>query len=473
MTPTPSRRVVVVLVLVLAVAAAAFVDRAGRPAPPSVAAVGQGPHASARDSLSSSWYCPGGPSAGSAFQTMVSVLNPGAERAKGTITVFPSGAAPVTKALDVGPASARSIALNSMASAPWLSALVDMEGGGTVVEQLVTGGPGMDTSPCSPAASQQWYFASGSTAKDAVQTLALFNPFPDDAIVDLAFVTGEGRRVPGDFQGLVVPSRSVRAVDIGAHVRRQDVVSTEARARSGRVVAGQLLVRSAPGAAEVSSTLGAPAPGEQWYFPDGLVAAGVNERYEFFNPGGQEARVDLALALEKGEAEPFEVTVPPQGRFTLNLGQESRVPKDVAHAAVAESVNGVPVVVERVLEAGPPSSRQGRADTLGARAPARQWAFAFGSSDEHSDEWVVVQNPGTGRAVVSFTALVDGRRVALEGMQNVVVAAGTRLSFRLGDHIKRGELPLVVSSTKPVVMERSWYAIGGPGLSASLGVPLD
>jgi hypothetical protein len=196
----------------------------------------------------------------------------------------------------------------------------------------------------------------------------------------------------------------------------------------------------------------------------------VTERYEVFNPGRAEAQVDISLFLEQGEAEPFELTIPAQDRVTLTLNNESRVPKGVAHGAVAESVNGVAVVVERVIESAAP--RAGRADTLGARATAKRWAFPIGSTSATRDEWIVVLNPTERPATVSITALVDRRELAVEGVQNVVVPAGRRLAFRLSDHIKRDVLPLVLSSNVAVVAERSVYVIGGSGLAASLGIPL-
>jgi hypothetical protein len=468
------RRVVVMAVLVLLLAAAAVYDRSDRPGPSVAVSVAgaDGPRAASPSALSSSWYCPGGPGvSGGALQTRVYVLNPGTEPMKGTATVFPSEGAPVSVNLSIGPATSKMLVLGVLAPGPWASALIDLDGGGAVVEQLVSGAPGADTMPCSATASTHWYFASGSTAKDATQSLVLFNPFPDDAIVDLAFATGEGRRVPGDFQGLVVRARTTRVVDIGAHVRRQDVVSTAASARAGRVIAGQLLVRTAPGVLGVSSTLGAPALGERWYFPDGMVSPTVNERFELFNPGTREAQVDIALALERDEAEPFELTVPAQGRVTLVVNSESRVPKGVPHAALAESVNGVPVVVQRVVESGAP--RVGRADTLGARHPARRWALAFGDASDATDEWIVVQNPSARSATVSLTALLDGQRVPVEGLQGIVVPAGRRLAFRLGDHIKRAApLALLVTATSDVVVERTLYSVGGVGVSMSMAVPL-
>ncbi|MDQ1437917.1 MAG: hypothetical protein QOK43_1546 [Acidimicrobiaceae bacterium] len=470
MTPTPVRRVVVVAMLVALLIAAVVIDRTEKPGSSTVRTrpgVDQ-PESTPVSSLSSSWYCPGGNADGGALNGAVTVMNPRDEGVHGTITAIPSQGDKVSQTFDLGPRSARRFVLAELVKAPWAAALVDFDGGGAVVEQMVGNPTEYDVSACSPTASSTWYFPWGSTAKDASLTLALFNPFPDDAIVDLAFATGEGRRVPGDFEGIVVPAESVVPVDIGAHVRRQDVVSTEVKVRAGRVVAGQDMARTVPGASGVSSSLGAPQLGDTWYFPDGLAADGVVERYEVFNPTGREARVDIEVALEQGEAEPFELTIPAQGRFTLAANTESRIPKNVPHAAVARSVNGVPVVVARVFESTTP--RVGRTDMLGARHPARTWALAVGGASETMDEWVVVYNPGERPATVSVGALADGQTVAIEGLQGVVVPAGRRVALRLADHIKRNPMSVVVQSSRDVVVERALF--GAPALASTIGVPL-
>lgn len=471
MNPTPRRRVVIAVLAVVLLAAAALVDHAGRPKPAAAAPPpgAEGPHAPPPSALSASWYCPGGPGGGSTLLTTITVANVGTEARSGTLTFFPAGGKPTSRTLDV-PAAA-SVGVPVSVPGPWVSAVVDMDGGGVIAEQSLEGGGGMDATACSATASQHWYFASGSTAKDATLSLALFNPFPDDATADVDFATSDGWKVPGDFQSIVVGARTTRLVDIGAHVRREDAVSTEVRVRAGRLVAGEQLVRTAPGVAGVSTTVGQPSLGATFYFPDGLVNPGVAERYELFNPGNAEAHVEVALALERDEADPFELVVPAQGRIVLPLNGQPRVPNGVAHAAVVNSTNGVPVAVARVFEAT--GARSGRTDTIGAVAPARRWALAVGAVNAIRDEWVVVQNDNARPASVSVTALEKGQRVAVEGLQGIVVPAGRRLALRLSDHIKRDALPLVISANQPVVVERSYYVVGGIGLSASVGIPLD
>ena len=320
-------------------------------------------------------------------------------------------------------------------------------------------------------ASTRWYFAEGNTSKDAVYLLSLFNPFPEDAIADLSFTTDQGRAVPDAFQGLVVPARGLIVVNVGDHVRRRDEVSTTVAVRSGRLVAGKLQTHNGGGHKGIALVPGAPQLGKTWYFPDGFFSDGVAERFHVYNPGSKEATVTLDLALEQGAAEPFDITVPPQGRFTLTTSGESRIPKGDAHAVTAQSTNGVPVVIERTIDSASPAPRQGYTDLLGAQAAATDWVLAAGGTTETFDEWVVVLNTGRRTAHVSFSALASGQTLALEGLQDEDVPPGQRRAFRIGDHVKRPDLPMLIESDAPVVVERGMFRVGGLGMASAIGIP--
>jgi hypothetical protein len=44
--------------------------------------------------------------------------------------------------------------------------------------------------------------------------------------------------------------------------------------------------------------------------------------------------------------------------------------------------------------------------------------------------------------------------------------------MRLGDHIKRADLPIEVNATGPVAVERDLYSVKGSSLIMSIGIPL-
>jgi hypothetical protein len=466
------RRGFVVVVLAVALLAAAVVDRGARSSDVVAGPAIDMPTAPASGSVSSTWYCAGGTSeSGGAADATVIVANPGTRELKAAVTIIPSEGQRAVRQLTVRANSIQALRLQDVAKANYAAALVDLDGGQGVVEQKVTGALGSSASPCASAASDSWYFADGSTRREATMVLALFNPFPDNAIADMSFATDQGRSVPRALQGLVVPARSLIVRNVGEFVRRRETLATSITVRTGRLVVSKLQLHDGGGRKGMALVLGAPSVGAVWRFPEGYVRDGISENVAIFNPSEQEATVDVELALERGEAEPFELTVPARERITLVANKESRIPKDVSHAITVLRRSGPGVVVERTVDAVPPAPRTGFADTMGARRLSTRWYLVAGSATPEEDEWVVVHNPGRKAATVSFTVLAGGQRLAVEGLQSVTLAAGRRQAFRLGDHLQRPETPLVVEATTPVVVERTLYRSDGVGFSFTVGIP--
>ena len=466
------RRGFVVVVLGLALLAAALLDRGDRPESVLAGPAVDMPTAPAPGSVSSTWYCAGGTAnSGGAADATVVIANPGTNELKAVVTVIPSEGRRATRQLTVRGNSIQTLRLQDLAKSTYAAALVDLDGGQGVVEQTVSGSLGRSASPCASAASDRWYFADGSTRREATMIVALFNPFPDNAIADLSFSTDQGRSVPRALQGLVVPARSLVVRNIGDFVRRRETLATSISVRSGRLVASKLQLHDGGGRKGMALLLGAPSVGAVWRFPEGYVQDGVTETVAIFNPSEQEATVDVELALDRGAAEPFELTVPARERIALVANKESRIPKDDSHAITVVRRSGPGVVVERTVDAVTPAPRQGFADTMGARRLSTRWYLAAGSATGDEDEWVVVHNPSRRAAKVSFTVLAGGQRLAVEGLQSVNIAAGRRQAFRLGDHLQRAETPLLVEATAPVVVERTLYRTGGVGFSFTIGIP--
>jgi hypothetical protein len=365
---------------------------------------------------------------------------------------------------------------SEVVAAPFAAALVELDGGDVVVEHQINGPLGVSTAPCASAASERWYLAEGSTAREGANPedrllLALYNPFPEDAIVDLSFTHEAGRSVPSDFTGLVVKGGALRVVNVGDHVRRRAHIAMTAVARSGRIVIDRLQFRNGTNKG-MSLALAATGPGTTWYFPEGLVADGVTESFHLYNPTAEEASVSIELALEEGAAEPFDLTVPPRGRLTVVAGDEERVPRGVGHAATVVSLNDVPVVAERSVVATSPAPRVGVADSLGARRTADRWVLAAGAASATVDEWVIVLNPGPRDATVKVRALAAGQLLAPESLPPLEVKAGRRVAIRATEHFSRDDLALLVESTSPVVVERGVYLVGSAGVALSSGIPL-
>ena len=195
---------------------------------------------------------------------MVLANTSGDATAVGEVTVYASGegapAEPVIQPVEVAAGSIVRVRLGDVATAPFAAALVETSGGRLVVEQEVVGPTGRDVGRCATRPSSSWYFPYGQTTADATLQIALFNPFPGNAVVDITFVDDEdGFRSPVAFGGVLVPAQKLVVVDIGPVVTRRARVSTRIEARAGRIVAQRLqTVTGADGTVALDIGLGSP-----------------------------------------------------------------------------------------------------------------------------------------------------------------------------------------------------------------------
>jgi len=433
------------------------------------------PVADPADALSSTWFCAGGTAKGDGLANVTVVIaNPTDAPVTGTLTWVPSEGQPVEAPVEIPPLSRLDARASNRVQAPFVAAVVELDAGQVVVEHTVAGPTGMDAEPCSPAGSDRWYLAAGATTKDAVELLALFNPFPSDAIVDMTFATDQGEAAPEAVQGYVVPARSLRVVDLTQVVRRRATLAVTVATRTGRLIVDAIQTfDGSEGRKGLDLTLASPVAGREWYFPEGFLTDSVRERYHVYNPGDREALVELAFVTEGTEVpvEPLEVTVGPRSSVAIDAA-ENGVPAGVGHSSTVKSLNDRPVVVQRELAAGGDGARRGWSAAMGSRRSARAWVLAAGAATDEIDEWVVVQNPSPQPVSFSVAAIAGGQRLAIDGMQKVELGPAGRRALRLGDRIRRFPLPLLIEASGPVVVERDLYLVGGTGLSTTMGVPL-
>jgi hypothetical protein len=433
----------------------------------------QVPLAAPASARSSAWYCPGVPVTGVLGDGAIVVANAGDRRLTGTVTVFPDKGESRKTPINVGPSGRSAVRLGDVLTATYASALVELDGGEAVAEVVSIGPLGDTASPCTSSASSSWYFAEGVTTRDAAEVLMALNPFPDDAVVDIVFSTEEGIVSPQALTGLLVKGQALTTINVGDFVQRREQVSASLVARTGRLVVGRMQTfDGTAGRRGISVALGAASPGPVWYFPEGLVADGQSERFLVYNPSREEAQVEIALALDRGEAEPIRLTVPRESRLTVVAADETRIPKGVPHAATIRSLEGPEVVVERTIDGIAPSPRTGVSIALGARLPAKRWATAAGTADENNDQWVIVQNPGTRSAFVTLNLLADGAPVLVGNVSAVEVPAGQRRAFHINDSLKRAATPLLLTATEAVVVERDLYRLRAPGMGMAAAIPL-
>ena len=244
--------------------------------------------------LSASWYCAEGTSneGGRADET-VSIANAGEEPLDAVITVLRADEPAVRRPVEVPARSRTEVRIADLVQTDEPGVVVEVFGGDAAVEHILRGAGDLEAMPCSRRSAVQWFFAGGTTAKDARDVLALLNPFEDDAVVDMTFFTGEGVVQPQALQDFVVPGRTRVSVPVHEYVLRQDIVAAELVARAGRIVAERSIqFDGSTDRRGMSVYLGVNHVAETWTFPEGVVLDRVFEDVWVFNPGPSDTEVE-------------------------------------------------------------------------------------------------------------------------------------------------------------------------------------
>ena len=476
MSPRTARRTLrlpIVVVVVALVAGAVYLDRTAPSAsgtPATTVAASQGPTIPRADALSTAWYCAEGTSTpgGRADETVI-IGNLSASGISATVTVMPGGTqTPATKRVSVAGFGQTRVAVADVLKTAEPGVVVEVFGGPAVVEHEVTGNGDVAVGPCARDAAPDWYFAVGSTARDAQEYLALFNPYGDDAIVDVTFLTDAGVQAPEAFQGYVVPRHSRVTLAVHNEVLREDHVATFVHARSGRVIAEKTdIFDGSAGRSGISVSLGATAPASRWILPYGDAQPGAQESVAVANFSLLPSNVEVDVLVEgNAVATPQSVQVPGRSVTLVDVG--SKVAAGGNYTVVVKSDADKKVVAEALLLRDGTNGGKGSATSLGATAAAPNWAFALGRTDDTSDARIIAYNPGPKPVTVELRAYTAGDPNSPHSAPAVAIPAGDRGDFDLGAQDVRPGQVFVVASDGPVVAARE-ITVGG--VSLSTGIP--
>lgn len=456
-----------------------------------------GPLLASPDSLGAFWFCAGGTGVeGSAADHSVIVTNTTDEDRLATLTVYGSRPAdgvrpePVSVQFGVAPytRSDPQLLRSFLPGAEYVSATVEIDGGGVLVEHEVTGPLGNDRAPCATTTSGDWvvpFGATDSTAPNATarELLVLFNPFPADAVLDATFFTERGARgTPEDFNGLVVPGRSVVGIDLAAiDVTASDEVSATITARTGRVVVDRIQVLADPAAGRVGVALssGVPAPSETWTFAAGGLGPTRREQLFVANPGTVPSEVDVEVRPMSDELapEPFQLTVQPGSHVLLDLAAEERLASFVtdgqAYTLIVRTADGTKVAAERVVSVAPGQFGAGLATGTGAALAGLRLTADMSGAQTGSE--LVLFNPSSETiARVRLSVVGGGRSEEPLGAEEIEIEPGSGQVIAITDLSADPVAVVVMESNVPIIAERDvvgptdrWSAMAVPDLATA------
>lgn len=474
----------------------------------------------------STWHCPAGFTTPDALNDhIVIVTNPTEHAAQGRITIFPAllntlgNTVSFDRAADFIEVPPKSQLRYSLAqqvgsldellgteTGAFVGAVVEFEEAGVTVEHQITSARDIDLGPCATSAGGSWWFASGTTSGDSAYQLYLLNPFADDAVIDAAFLTDDGRRTPLVFDSRLVPARSLTLLQVSPVVPLGDQISAEISAVSGRVIAERLQIL---GGDEISSgvsvSLGSNRLSTQWFFPaGGALGVGSGETYLIMNPNDEPAQVEFEAkpdsADRAGDIAPISLTIGPRQRWAVTVGNHSHHPAFLSASidatsltqpgegffASVRSFNGVAVTVERVYTLPASSQDSGVSAALGADVAALEQIVSIPrnsskptqSTDQPDNDSEVAQHETTGVLAVlnpagdtiSQVEVYVGRGDGVEELAAVVELAQRRRAVFTLDSLKAKDAQWlrIVSSTGTIA---ELVTSGDKAVTSSIAVP--
>ncbi|MFN2389085.1 MAG: DUF5719 family protein [Actinomycetota bacterium] len=332
---------------------------------------------------------------------------------------------------------------------------------------------GSGAAACADRASTEWYFAEGSSELGFDQRYVIHNPFPDEAVVRVTMYTPDGASVKANLDDVPVPARSWVELRVNDFVRLQPLLAAKIEVvERGRVVAWRVLAaHSDDQPAGVQLALGAREPSLTWYFPDGEVGAGFDERIAIVNPSTEEAIVNVSLGTGVKTVQPpklFGLEIPPGSarRVSLPNALAGRQRSLGGVSAVVSSSNGVPVVAERTVWYSTDALR-GVASEVGAPDTALEWIVGPPVAIAARDS-VIVFNPGTAAVTVDVAVYpADGEARRRAGIS---VPIGARVEIPLMELTHGRPVVVAVSASGGVVVERVAYSEETEDPAALMGV---
>ena len=455
-----SRRGLVALVICVAFFA---VVAAGRTRPVQVRPLfGQSPSASRSfvslsDAITTTWFCPGVPASDPTVGGEVIISNPSDSQRQARITLLSSdGAPPVLQEVTVAPRSTLAVNISALVQATFVSASVEMDGSVGIVEQRAIHPAGAVVTSCIASASKSWYFADGFTVDDSANQIVLTNPYPDVAIVDLAFYKKDKKNEPPAFQDYPIAGRSVKVIslaDIGG--KDETSLAVEVLASRGRVIAGRAQHYFGGGRLGYSLALGSPVLSEQLYFAEGEAGPGISETYSIFNPTNEDVLLEptvLGVPLTDELVNPDPIDVPSGTVVSFDASAIAGMPLG-HHTLVFSTLAKPAVVIERVLtkvvdEKPMTTIVQG----MTPEYVVPRWYVPVGI-DAATNDALVIYNVDAVDTTVAIKAVGPGGEVAVPGLEAIPLTSSGVITVSLTDASAFGRT-LVVQSTQRLLVER-------------------
>jgi hypothetical protein len=476
------KRLPILVAVVGAMAALVLVGReAVSPTPPVFSTISAPwmPALPVPGGLTSSWFCPGVPASGEdGVGGEVVIANAGASALDATVTLLAGPGEAVEQAVTVPPRGREVVDVDAAVTADYVGAMVEIQGGGGLVEQRALHPEGMSVAACANAPASSWYLAEGFTAEGSVEQLVLSNPYDESAIVDIGFATEEGSRQPAELQGYPVPPRSVKVIDLDTIAARDEPeIAVNVVATRGNLVVGRAQVYNGGGRRGFGVTLASPGLRDQWWFANGERASDVTERYSIYNPTDEDVEVTVVplgipLTEELVTIEP--IAAPAHQVVTFSPDDLAGLPNG-RHAMVFSTGGQQSIVVEqaftRTIDERPTTSvLLGAPPRLADGYVASTWSTAIGPSAPTPDA-LVVYNVDNADATVSVQTVGENGVSDLPSLAAINLPASGLITIDLSERPVLDRQLIIRSTSRVFVVRQLPREPGAQGRTSSWAVP--
>jgi uncharacterized protein (TIGR03437 family) len=312
------------------------------------------------------------------------------------------------------------------------------------------------------------YFAEGATSAFFNSSFALVNTSNTAAAhVLMRFLKGDGSTASQYLEVGPSTRATVDAKTVPGLAAAEFSTIIEADAA---VVADRTMTWDATGyGAHAETAVTAPAP--IWYLAEGATHSGFDLFYLLQNAAPTERLVRVRYLRPSGTPLEKTYTLPANSRTNIWIDVEEfpglgPALADTDVSAVIESLDGVPIIVERAMY----RSNQGRVfnaghESAGITAPALRWFLAEGATGTWFDLFVLLANPNASDAQVTVTYLLpDGTKytkvmsVPANSRQNIWVDVETpdgTTGFPLANTAV--STTVEVTNGVPIIVERAMW----------------
>jgi hypothetical protein len=250
------------------------------------------------------------------------------------------------------------------------------------------------------------------------------------------------------------------ATDVSAVVRSTDGVPVIVE-RAMYLTAGGQTFRAG------HESAGVTAPSTRWFLAEGATGPFFDLFVLIGNPNSDAADVRATFLLGDGTTIVKQYRVEGDQRFNIWVDGEDARLADAAVSTIVESVNGVPIIVERSMWwPGPTAAQWTEAHNApGSTTTSTQWGLAdgeVGNAPAHTETYLLIANSSAASAAVKVTLLFDDGTPAATGTFTVVANSRFTVSVRDAFPAAAGRrFGALVESTgaqpADIVVERAMY----------------